>query len=135
MISILFNNSKIFKISLKDLYQKDINGVRYQKDYLGREDSCDFEIATIPYDDPKSYYAQFSVNIYGKDAIKLEPLHYKIKKPKKIMKMDGVSVYFDDYWFNVRPSNTEPLLRLNLEADSKELMEEKTRELIKVIGG
>ncbi len=58
---------------------------------------------------------------------------YRKKNPKKIMTMDGVSVYFDDYWFNVRPSNTEPLLRLNLEADSKELMEEKTEELERVI--
>ena len=51
------------------------------------------------------------------------------------MEMDGVSVEFDDYWFNVRPSNTEPLLRLNLEADSKELMEEKKEEVSKVIMG
>ena len=49
------------------------------------------------------------------------------------MTMDGVSVYFDDWWFNVRPSNTEPLLRLNLEADSEELMEEKMEEVVRVI--
>jgi phosphomannomutase len=49
--------------------------------------------------------------------------------------MDGISIYFDDWWFNVRPSNTEPLLRLNLEADSKELMEEKKKEVSKVIKG
>ena len=60
---------------------------------------------------------------------------YRKKNPKKIMTMDGISVYFDDYWFNVRPSNTEPLLRLNLEADSKELMEEKRGEVVKVIKG
>jgi phosphomannomutase len=59
--------------------------------------------------------------------------YYKKKNPKKIMTMDGVSVYFDDYWFNVRPSNTEPLLRLNLEAVNKELMEEKTKEVVGVI--
>jgi len=59
--------------------------------------------------------------------------HYKKKNPKKIMTMDGVSVYFDDWWFNVRPSNTEPLLRLNLEADSKELMEEKFKEVVNAI--
>ena len=58
---------------------------------------------------------------------------YKKKNPKKIMDLDGISVYFDDWWFNVRPSNTEPLLRLNLEADSKKLMEEKTREVTKAI--
>jgi phosphomannomutase len=55
--------------------------------------------------------------------------HYKKKKPKKIMELDGISVYFDDWWFNVRPSNTEPLLRLNLEADSKKLMEKKVKEV------
>jgi len=51
------------------------------------------------------------------------------------MTLDGVSIYFDDWWFNVRPSNTEPLLRLNLEADSEELMEEKMRDVVKVIKG
>jgi phosphomannomutase len=60
---------------------------------------------------------------------------YKKKNPKKIMTMDGVSVEFDDYWFNVRPSNTEALLRLNLEAVSKDVMEEKKKELVRVIGG
>ena len=59
--------------------------------------------------------------------------HYKKKNPKNIMNMDGISVYFDDWWFNVRPSNTEPLLRLNLEAVSKRLMEEKTKELVKLM--
>ncbi len=46
-----------------------------------------------------------------------------------ITKVDGVSVDYDDWHFNVRPSNTEPLLRLNLGADSRELMEEK-RDLV-----
>ena len=59
--------------------------------------------------------------------------YYKKKNPKKITEMDGVSVEFDDYWFNVRPSNTEPLLRLNLEAVSEEVMEEKKEELSKII--
>jgi len=54
--------------------------------------------------------------------------YYKDKNAK-IMEMDGVSVEFDDYWFNVRPSNTEPLLRLNLEAVSKKVMEEKKDEV------
>jgi phosphomannomutase len=47
----------------------------------------------------------------------------------KIEKLDGVSVETPEYWFNVRPSNTEPLLRLRLEAVSRELAEEKTREV------
>ncbi len=44
--------------------------------------------------------------------------------------LDGVSVTYDDWHFNVRPSNTEPLLRLNLEARNKELMEEKREEVL-----
>jgi phosphomannomutase len=47
--------------------------------------------------------------------------------------LDGVSVDFDDWHFNVRPSNTEPLLRLNLEADSAELMERKRDEVLDLI--
>jgi phosphomannomutase len=46
---------------------------------------------------------------------------------------DGVSVSFDDWHFNVRPSNTEPLLRLNLEAKSRELMEAKRDQVLEII--
>jgi phosphomannomutase len=47
--------------------------------------------------------------------------------------LDGVSVDFDDWHFNVRPSNTEPLLRLNLEALSEQRMAEKRDEVLSVI--
>ena len=51
----------------------------------------------------------------------------------RIDRMDGLSVEFTDWWFNVRPSNTEPLLRLNLEAVSRELMEQKRDEVLSLI--
>jgi phosphomannomutase len=51
----------------------------------------------------------------------------------RISHLDGVSVDFDDWHFNVRPSNTEPLLRLNLEALSEPLMEEKRDEVLELI--
>ena len=44
--------------------------------------------------------------------------------------LDGISVDYDDWHFNVRPSNTEPLLRLNLEARSEELLERKRDEVL-----
>jgi phosphomannomutase len=47
--------------------------------------------------------------------------------------LDGVSVDFDTWHFNVRPSNTEPLLRLNLEGSTKDEMERRTEELLQVI--
>lgn len=49
--------------------------------------------------------------------------------------MDGLSVNYPDWHFNVRGSNTEPLLRLNLEARSKELMEAKRDEVLAIIQG
>ena len=48
-------------------------------------------------------------------------------------RLDGLTVEFEDWWFNVRPSNTEPLLRLNVEARSDELLQEKTAELLGLI--
>jgi phosphomannomutase len=51
----------------------------------------------------------------------------------KIDHLDGVTVDFGDWWFNVRPSNTEPLLRLNIEANTKGRLEGKKEELLKLI--
>ena len=51
----------------------------------------------------------------------------------RISHLDGLSVDFDQWHFNVRPSNTEPLLRLNLEALDRSLMEEKREEVLALI--
>ncbi len=53
----------------------------------------------------------------------------------KVEWLDGVSVSYDEWHFNVRPSNTEPLLRLNMEAMSQSLMEEKRDQLLQIIRG
>ena len=53
----------------------------------------------------------------------------------RISRLDGISVDYDDWHFNVRPSNTEPLLRLNLEAASPEAMERRRDEVISLIRG
>ncbi|MFB6357380.1 MAG: phosphomannomutase/phosphoglucomutase, partial [bacterium] len=47
--------------------------------------------------------------------------------------LDGITVQYDEWWFNVRPSNTEPLLRLNLEAETAKLRDEKRRDVTGVI--
>jgi len=54
-------------------------------------------------------------------------------KDGKISYLDGIRIDFDDWWFNVRASNTEPLLRLNLEAKTNKLMEKKRDEVLKAI--
>jgi phosphomannomutase len=51
----------------------------------------------------------------------------------RITKLDGISVDYDDWHFNVRPSNTEPLLRLNLEAESRDAMERRRDEVLAII--
>lgn len=51
----------------------------------------------------------------------------------RLSDLDGVSVEYDDWWFNVRASNTEPLIRLNVEAKSRGLMTRKRDELLKAI--
>ncbi|MBV9102222.1 MAG: phosphomannomutase/phosphoglucomutase, partial [Candidatus Eremiobacteraeota bacterium] len=47
--------------------------------------------------------------------------------------LDGVTIQYPDWWMNVRPSNTEPLLRLNVEGDTKELMERHRDEALQLI--
>lgn len=49
------------------------------------------------------------------------------------IELDGLTVEFDDWWFNVRPSQTEPLLRLNVEAKTAADLEARTEELLKII--
>lgn len=52
---------------------------------------------------------------------------------KDVNEIDGVSIEYDDWRFNLRGSNTEPVIRLNVEAKSKALMEQKRDELLKLI--
>jgi phosphomannomutase len=47
--------------------------------------------------------------------------------------LDGITVNFPDWWFNVRASNTQPLLRLNVEADDPETLDQKTAEVLAMI--
>jgi phosphomannomutase len=47
--------------------------------------------------------------------------------------LDGVTITYPDWWLSVRPSNTEPLLRLNVEADTRALMEQKRDTVLQVI--
>ena len=52
----------------------------------------------------------------------------------EVDELDGVTVQFNDWWLNLRPSNTEPLLRLNLEADTAALRDAKLAEVTALLG-
>ena len=55
-------------------------------------------------------------------------------KDAKVDYLDGITIDFGDWWFNVRKSNTEPLLRLNLETKNDAMLREKLAELKKILG-
>ena len=73
-------------------------------------------------------------------------LNFSVKNPEEVIErlkkeyadgrqsfLDGLTVEYQDWWFNVRASKTEPLVRLVVEAESRELMEEKIKELTEKI--
>jgi phosphomannomutase len=66
-------------------------------------------------------------------ALKLQELKERFGHEGKVSHLDGISIDAEDWHLNVRPSNTEPLLRLNLEARSRELMERKRDEVLSLI--
>jgi phosphomannomutase len=76
------------------------------------------------------YFASGEINSEVKDgAAVLERLKRKYADGRQIT-LDGVSVEYANWWFNVRASNTEPLIRLNLEARTREMMEKKRDEVL-----
>src|ERR671916_583972 len=61
--------------------------------------------------------------------------HYAKDNDAEIDYLDGLTVDLGDWWFNLRPSNTEPLLRLNVEADDRKTMEMERDRLLELIRG
>jgi phosphomannomutase len=66
-------------------------------------------------------------------ALKLQELKERFGREGEVSHLDGISVDAPDWHMNVRPSNTEPLLRLTLEARTRELMERKRDEVLAAI--
>ncbi|MBI2028889.1 phosphomannomutase/phosphoglucomutase [Candidatus Gottesmanbacteria bacterium] len=85
-------------------------------------------------DELSVYPASGEINFVVSDIPKItENIKIKFKDAKSIDELDGISVWYDNYWFNVRASKTEPLMRLNLEADNQEILNQKTNEVISFI--
>jgi phosphomannomutase len=66
-------------------------------------------------------------------ALKLQEIKERFGREGEVSHLDGISVTARDWHMNVRPSNTEPLLRLNLEGLDPELMQKKRGEVLAVI--
>lgn len=86
----------------------------------------------------KRYFHSGEINFEVSDKErKIEEIaqKYQNQPDAHVSYLDGLKIEFTDWWFNLRPSNTEPLLRLNLEAKTKKLMEKKKQELKALIQG
>ncbi len=83
----------------------------------------------------RKYVASGEINSKVADVAKvLDEVKTKYSDGKSY-ELDGYSVEYKDWWFNIRCSNTEPVLRLNLEAKTQCLMEEKRDEILLIIRG
>ncbi len=83
----------------------------------------------------KRYYATGEVNFKVEEKEKKIDEIAEHFKGGKIDYIDGITVQFKDWWFNVRRSNTEPFLRLNLEGKTKAIMEKRQKQIVDIIQG
>jgi phosphomannomutase len=83
------------------------------------------------------YFISGEINSTVSDVpVKLQQLKERYgPDARRVSHMDGISFEFDDWHFNVRPSNTEPLLRLNLEALDAATMQRRRDEVLELIQG
>lgn len=85
----------------------------------------------------KTWFNSGEINIaIGDWPIAISELFRKLRdkyRDGRINELDGLTVEYPEWWFNLRPSNTEPVLRLVVEAKSKELLDRRVRELTEII--
>ncbi len=82
----------------------------------------------------KKYFATEEINMKVKDADKTLETAAGYYKDGHSINLDGVYIEYPDWWFSLRKSNTEPVVRLRIEADNRNLLEEKRGELVRLIG-
>ncbi|MEK9154576.1 MAG: hypothetical protein AAB596_00680 [Patescibacteria group bacterium] len=98
-------------------------------------------VSKLPYKLPAfndllpQYYRSGEINIKGNAGSLIKKIEEQYKNQAlKISHIDGLTMEFNspagEWWFNLRPSNTEPLIRINIETTSKALLEKKKKELI-----
>jgi phosphomannomutase len=132
----------------KAVFGGEVTGHYYFKEFYG----CDSGVAPMMFlidllsnsdktldqildDYEKKYFISGEINNKVPDV---QSVLARIKKiyasdAKNVIEIDGITIELEDWRFNVRGSNTEPLIRLNLEANSNELMEQKRDEILTLI--
>jgi phosphomannomutase len=96
-----------------------------------RETGCTLSTLVEPLN---RYHGTGEVNFHVEDKQGMIRNLADVFSDGEIDYLDGITVQYTDWWFNVRPSNTEPLLRLVLEAQNRELMEDKRALLLQHLG-
>ncbi len=82
----------------------------------------------------KKYYGTGELNFEVEDKESaMERVKAAFPDAKRIYELDGISVVYGDWWLNLRPSNTEPLLRLNLEAKTAELRDRMKGKVLSIL--
>lgn len=80
------------------------------------------------------YYGTGELNFKVEEKEKaMENVKAAFPDAKRVYELDGLSVVYDGWWLNLRPSNTEPLLRLNLEAKTSELRDRMKEKVVSII--
>lgn len=100
--------------------------------YLSDSGKSFSEVIT-PY---KKYFHSGEINVKVESRVVIDKVLTEIKekyKDGKLVTIDGVSIEYPDVWFNVRSSNTEPLLRFTIEAKDKTKMEQMRDELLSLV--
>lgn len=127
----------------------EVTGHYYFKDFYGADSgvlpalylleyvsSLSGKFSDVIKDLESQYFISGEINNRVADVdAKIKEIAAKYHNADRIEYLDGISIYYPDWHCNIRPSNTEPLLRLNLEAKTKELMIEKRDEILRIITG
>ena len=77
---------------------------------------------------------EMNFKITQRDHI-LEKIAAQFSDARETKWLDGLSIFYDDWWANIRPSNTEPYVRLNVEARTHELLKMKLDEIKELLAG
>ena len=138
------------------LFGAELSGHFYFKDvyYVEAPDLMKFKILKIMQETGKSiselikpfekYFHSGEINIEVQNAkiknqndnSKFKIIKDKLKeiyKDGRIDELDGITIEYSDWWFNVRPSNTEPVVRLVVEGKTQYIMEQKVKEITDLI--
>lgn len=78
----------------------------------------------------RKYHSTSEINIKIRDKESIFSKLEKLYADAAIDHLDGLTVQYESWWFNLRPSNTEPVVRLNMEANDIKILEEKKREVL-----